>query len=201
MKKFLLLAMIATFATTFAQTNIYNFKAVNADGDTVSLSQYRGKVILVVNTATECGFTPQYAELEALYEGLKERGFEILDFPCNQFGGQAPGTIAEIQKFCTRYNVSFTQFDKVEVNGAKAHPLFTYLKKQRTFAGFDKDNKLTPTLEKMLLKTHPNFRKTSDIKWNFTKFLIDREGNVVQRFEPTAEIDKVAIAIQELLNK
>ena len=201
MKKFLFAIMIAFFAGAVAQNSIYDFKAVNANGETVSLSQYRGKVLLIVNTATECGFTPQYSELEALYEGLGGMGLEILDFPCNQFGGQAPGTIADIQKFCTRYNVTFTQFDKVDVNGAKAHPLFTYLKKQQGFKGFDKDNPMTPKMEAMLKKLHPDYKKTSDIKWNFTKFLVDQNGKVAARFEPTAEIDKIAMAIEELLKK
>ena len=201
MKKIFLAVMIAVFGVASAQNSIYDIKAVNADGQTVSLSQYRGKVLLIVNTATECGFTPQYGELEAIYEGLGGRGLEILDFPCNQFGGQAPGTIAEIRNFCTRYNVTFTQFDKVDVNGANAHPLFTYLKKQQGFKGFDKDNPMTPKMEAMLKKLHPDYKKTSDIKWNFTKFLVDQNGNVVARFEPTAEIDKIAMEIEKLLNK
>lgn len=201
MKKAFITIMIAVFGGAFAQTSVYDFKAVDADDHTVELSQYRGKVMLVVNTATECGFTPQYGELEAIYERFGGMGFEILDFPCNQFGGQAPGTIAEIQKFCTRYNVSFPQFDKVDVNGANAHPLFTFLKKKQTFKGFDKDNPMSEKMDKMLAKLHPDYRKTSDIKWNFTKFLIDRNGNVVARFEPTAEIDKIAMAVEELLKK
>lgn len=201
MKKIVLAIMIAVFGGTVAQNSIYDIKAVNADGQTVSLSQYRGKVLLIVNTATECGFTPQYGDLEAIYEGFGGMGFEILDFPCNQFGGQAPGTITEIRNFCTRYNVSFAQFDKVDVNGANAHPLFTFLKKKQTFKGFDKDNPMTPQMDKMLQKLHPDYKKTSDIKWNFTKFLVDQDGKVVARFEPTAEIDKIAMAIEALLKK
>ena len=201
MKKIFLAVMIAVFGVASAQNSIYDIKAVNADGQTVSLSQYRGKVLLIVNTATECGFTPQYGELEAIYEGLGGRGLEILDFPCNQFGGQAPGTIADIQKFCTRYNVTFTQFDKVDVNGANAHPLFTFLKKRQGFKGFDADNPMSKQMDQMLQKLHPDYKKTSDIKWNFTKFLVDQNGNVVARFEPTAEIDKIAMEIEKLLNK
>lgn len=199
MKKVFLAIMIAFFAGAYAQNSIYDFKVVNADGQTVSLSQYKGKVLLIVNTATQCGFTPQYGEMEALYEGLAYRGFEILDFPCNQFGEQAPGTIAEIRQFCTRYHISFPQFDKVEVNGANAHPLFVYLKKQCPFVGFDKNNPNTAALEKMLQKLHPDYRKTSDIKWNFTKFLVDKNGKVVKRFEPTTEMDAVAAEIEKLL--
>ena len=201
MKKILFAIMIAFFADAVAQNSIYDFQAVNANGETVSLSQYRGKVLLIVNSATQCGFTPQYAELEHIFEAYGGFGFEILDFPCNQFGGQAPGTITEIQNFCTRYNVTFTQFDKVNVNGAKAHPLFTFLKKQQGFKGFDKDNPMSPKMDAMLKKLHPDYKKTSDIKWNFTKFLVDQNGNVVARFEPTAEIDKIAMEIEKLLNK
>lgn len=201
MKKTIFAIMIAFFAGAVAQTSVYDFQAVNADGQTVSLSQYRGKVLLIVNSATECGFTPQYSELEYIFEAYGGQGFEILDFPCNQFGGQAPGTIDEIRNFCTRYNVTFTQFDKVEVNGKNAHPLFTYLKKQQGFKGFDKDNPMTPKMDKMLQKQHPDYKKTSDIKWNFTKFLVDQNGNVVARFEPTAEIDKIAMEIEKLLSK
>ena len=201
MKKVIFAIMLAFFAGAYAQNSIYDIKAVNADGETVSLSKYKGKVLLIVNTATQCGFTPQYAELESLYERFGGMGFEILDFPCNQFGEQAPGTIAEIRKFCQRYNVSFTQFDKVEVNGANAHPLFKFLKKQRPFEGFDKDNPMTPALEKMLQQSHPDYRKTADIKWNFTKFLVDKDGNVIKRFEPTAEMDMIATEIEGMLEQ
>lgn len=189
----------ATMMAAHAQKDIYGFTAKDANGETVSMEQYKGKVILIVNTATECGFTPQYTELEALYEKFADRGFVILDFPCNQFGEQAPGTIEEIQQFCTQFNVQFLQFDKIEVNGKNAHPLYTYLKKKQKFRGFDKDHKLSPLLDNMLSRQYPNYEKTPDIKWNFTKFLVDRNGKVVARFEPTASMERVAAAVEKLL--
>lgn len=155
---------------------IYDFTVKNVNGEEVSLSQYKGKVLLVVNTATGCGFTPQYAGLQDLYEKYKEQGLEILDFPCNQFGGQAPGTEEEIVDFCqSRYGVTFPQFAKIEVNGEKEAPLYTYLKKQK--GGF----------------------MSSNIKWNFTKFLVDREGNIIERFAPTTTPEKIEQSIQGVL--
>ena len=182
-----------------AQKNIYGFSAKDASGKTVSMEEYQGKVLLIVNTATECGFTPQYTELEALYEKYADQGFVVLDFPCNQFGEQAPGTIAEIQEFCTQYNVQFPQFDKIEVNGQNAHPLYTYLKKKQKFRGFDKGHPLSPLLDNMLTRQYPGYEKTPDIKWNFTKFLVDRNGKVIARFEPTADMAKVEAAIEKAL--
>ncbi|MBQ1619753.1 MAG: glutathione peroxidase [Oscillospiraceae bacterium] len=156
--------------------SIYDFTMKDAQGEQVDLSQYRGKVLLVVNTATGCGFTPQYEGLENLYKTYQARGFEILDFPCNQFGNQAPGTEQEIVSFCQlHYNVSFRQFAKIEVNGENESPLYTYLKSQKGGV------------------------LGSKIKWNFTKFLIDREGNVVERFAPTVTPEKIEASIKELL--
>jgi len=194
----LIICIIAISAT--AQTNsIYDISAKNAEGKTISLSEYKGKVLLIVNSATHCGFTPQYKELEAIYEKFHDKGFEILDFPCNQFGEQAPGDISEIQEFCTKFNISFQQFDKIEVNGENEHPLFAYLKSQKTFEGFGNDNKtMSNFMNNMLKKQHPDYMETSDIKWNFTKFLVDKEGNVIQRFEPTNDMKKVEKAIEEL---
>ena len=130
MRKFIATMMlIMAVAAVSAQDNIYSFKVKNDKGEEVSLEQYKGKLLLVVNTATRCGFTPQYKDLEEIYEKYNEQGFEILDFPCNQFGQQAPGTIAEIKEFCSaNYNVKFTQFDKIEVNGENEIPLYTWLK-------------------------------------------------------------------------
>lgn len=180
--------------------DFYDFEAVDAKGDTVSMDKYKGDVVLVVNTATECGFTPQYKDLEKLYKKDHEKGFEILDFPCNQFGGQAPGTIEEIGSFCTlKYGTTFPRFEKVDVNGANALPLFTWLKEQKGFQGFDPANKLTPVLEDMLGKADPNYAASPDIKWNFTKFLIDRDGNVVARFEPTTSMETVDAEVEKLL--
>lgn len=180
--------------------NIYDFTVEDVQGQEVSLSKYKGKVLLIVNTATECGFTPQLKDLEELYLKDKDKGLEILNFPCNQFGGQAPGSDAEIGNFCSlRYHVTFPQFHKVDVNGPDEIPLYKYLKEQKGFAGFDPANKLTPVLEDVLAKADPGYAQSPDIKWNFTKFLIDREGNVVKRFEPTADMEVVCAAVEELL--
>ncbi len=200
MKK-LTVCLFAIFCVLMASAqSIYDFKVKDDVGKEVSLADYKGKVLLIVNTATRCGFTPQYKELEALYEKYKGEGLEILDFPCNQFGQQAPGTEAEIHEFCTaNYDIKFPQFAKIEVNGENASPLFTYLKEQKGFEGFDADNQLTPRLEEMFDKMNPGWRETSDIKWNFTKFLIDRNGNVVARFEPTHDMKDVEEQIKKLL--
>lgn len=179
---------------------IYDFKVKKADGDEMSLSEYENKVILIINSATECGFTPQYDALQDLYEKYGQEGFIILDFPCNQFGNQAPGTIEEIASFCdTKFGITFPIFSKIDVNGEKASPLFEYLKSQKGFKGFDQDHKLTPVLEEMLGKENPDYKNQPDIKWNFTKFLVDRSGNVVERFEPTTDMYEVEEKIKELL--
>ena len=191
----LLLALVAP-----AKKNVYGFAVTDADGNSVSMKQYKGKVLLIVNTATRCGFTPQYEELEALYEKYRAQGFEILDFPCNQFGEQAPGTIAEIHQFCTaNFNIQFPQFDKVDVNGPDASPLFAFLKSQRGFAGFNLDHRLGRLLDDNFRKKDPAYDQNPDIKWNFTKFLVDRKGRVVQRFEPTATAADMEEAIRQLL--
>ena len=172
--------------------NIYDFNVENAAGAEVSLKDYAGQVILVINSATECGFTPQYDDLQDLFEKYGSEGFVILDFPCNQFGHQAPGSNEEIVSFCdSRYGITFPIFSKIEVNGDNENPLFTFLKSQKGFAGFNPEHPLTPMIESMLSRTVPDYLQSSDIKWNFTKFLIDREGNVVERFEPTADMDEV----------
>lgn len=180
---------------------IYDFTVEGQAGERVSLADYQGKVLLVVNTATECGFTPTYAQLEEMYRDLHERGLEILDFPCDQFGHQAPGTNEEIAAFCTsRFGVTFPQFAKIEVNGEGADPLFAYLQQQKGFEGFDEGHELTSILEDMLGKADPGYASKPAIKWNFTKFLVDRDGNVVRRFEPTASVpDVVAPAVEALL--
>ena len=179
---------------------IYDFKVENAAGEEVSLEEFAGKVILVINSATECGFTPQYDDLQDLFEKYENNGFVILDFPCNQFGHQAPGSNEEIVSFCdSRYGITFPIFSKIEVNGAHEAPLYTYLKSQKGFAGFNAEHPLTPMLESVLGRTVPDYWKSSDIKWNFTKFLVDREGNVVERFEPTADMAYVEDQIVKLL--
>jgi glutathione peroxidase len=180
--------------------SIYEFEAKSTKGENVSLKEYEGKVVLIVNTATGCGFTPQYEDLENLYKAYKDKGLVILDFPCNQFGHQAPGTDEEIVSFCSlNYGVTFPQFSKIEVNGEGALPLFKYLKEQKGFAGFYPDHKLTPVLDKKLSEENPDYKNQPDIKWNFTKFLIDRQGNVVERFEPTTDVSDIEEKVKDLL--
>ena len=182
------------------QKSIYDFEVMAMGGKSVSLADYKGKVLLIVNTASKCGFTPQYADLEAINKRFADKGLAILDFPCNQFGNQSPESDAETMQFCQlNYGTTFPQFKKLEVNGENEAPLYTWLKGQKGFAGFDKDHTLTPILEKMLAEADPDYASKADIKWNFTKFLVDREGNVVARFEPTASMESVASAIEGLL--
>lgn len=164
---------------------IYDFTVKAQNGSQVSLADYKGKVLLVVNTATGCGFTPQYEELQALYEEFRDRGLEILDFPCNQFGAQAPGEDEEIHTFCTtRYGIGFPQFAKVDVNGEEAIPLFRWLTENTSFGGFGM-SPMGVMLSGVVKKMDKDYKKNGKIKWNFTKFLIDREGNIAARFEPT----------------
>lgn len=204
MKNFLYTLMAAMLLMACSKPHsdspIYTFTVQDAQGQEVSLSDYEGKVLLIVNTASRCGFTPQYNDLEAMYKQLHEQGFEILDFPCNQFGEQAPETDEEYVAFCRlNYQTEFRQFHKIDVNGENELPLYTYLKEQQPFVGFDADHRLTPLLEKMFDENMPGWRETADIKWNFTKFLIDREGNVVARFEPTATAETMLPIVQKYL--
>ena len=181
-------------------STVYDYSIRNAYGKDVPLSTFKGKVMVIVNTATGCGFTPQYEPLEKMYEAYHDKGLEIIDIPCNQFGGQAPGTDEEIHEFCTlNYDTKFEQYKKSDVNGEGELPLYTFLKSQKGFAGFDKSNKLTPILEDMLGKADPDYAKKPDIKWNFTKFIIDRSGNVAARFEPTADMKDVEACAVSLL--
>ena len=182
------------------ESNVYDYYVIDSHNQQVPIKNFAGKVILIVNTATGCGFTPQYEPLEKMYKDLHDKGLEIIDVPCNQFGGQAPGSDEEIHQFCTlNYNTTFPQMKKSDVNGANELKLYTFLKSQKGFNGFDQDNKLTKVLEEMLSKADPDYAKKSDIKWNFTKFVIDRKGNVVARFEPTADMNKVRKCIEELI--
>ena len=170
---FCLMAMVSVLTMT-AQSSVYDFTVKDDGGKDVSLAEYKGKVLLIVNTATRCGFTPQYKDLEPLYQKYHGQGFEILDFPCNQFGQQAPGTIQEIHQFCTaNFDIHFPQFDKIDVNGEKAHPLYTWLKAQ---AG------------------------GGDIKWNFTKFLIGRDGKVIKRYESRDQVAAIEADMQMEVN-
>jgi glutathione peroxidase-family protein len=181
--------------------SVYDFTVKDDAGNDVSLSDYKGKVLLIVNTATRCGFTPQYKELEALYEKYSKDGLEILDFPCNQFGEQAPGTIQEIHSFCTaNFDIQFPQFDKIEVNGANEHPLYTFLKAQMGFGGFDTNDQQGKFMDDMLRKRDADFDKRSDIKWNFTKFLVSRDGRVLKRYEPTDKLSGIEADIQMEVN-
>ena len=200
LKKILLTFLVSLNYIIVMSQSIYDFKVLDRKGGEVSIADYKGKVLLIVNTATRCGFTPQYEELEMLYKNYKDDGFEILDFPCNQFGQQAPGTEEEIHSFCQlNYGTEFPQFKKIDVNGENAAPLFTFLKAQKPFEGFDLNHKIGALLDDMLSKADPNYKNNSDIKWNFTKFLVDKEGNVVARFEPTADMKDVENRVKELL--
>ena len=179
---------------------VYDFAVKDRKGGEVSLREYANEVILIVNTATKCGFTPQYEELEAIYEKYHAKGFTILDFPCNQFGQQAPGTDESIHEFCKlTYGTEFPRFKKIKVNGDDAEPLYKYLKEQKGFAGWDPNHKLTPILEEMLSKEDPDYKDKADIKWNFTQFLVNKLGLVVARFEPTESLENVSKKIEELL--
>lgn len=156
-------------------SSIYDYTVRDAEGNMIELSQYKGKVLLIVNTATGCGFTPQYQGLQEIYERYKDQGFEILDFPCNQFGHQAPGTNEEIHEFCqSRFGITFKQFDKIDVNGDNESPLYTYLKSQK------------------------GGMMGSKIKWNFTKFLVDKDGKVVDRFGSTTTPEKIEKTLKEM---
>ncbi len=178
---------------------IYDYKVTTGNGEELSLSEYKGKVILIVNTATGCGFTPQYKPIEDLYENYHDKGLEILDIPCNQFGGQAPGTDDEIHEFCTiHFNTTFQQMKKSDVNGENQLPLYKYLKEQQGFKGFG-EGKTAEFMKQHLSKIDPNYENNSDIKWNFTKFVIDKNGNVVARFEPTTDMSVVEQCIKNLL--
>ncbi len=188
-----LLNCIKSIQMEAIKMNIYDLNVKELD-------PYKGKVILVLNSATKCGFTPQYDALQDLYEAYESDGFVILDFPCNQFGNQAPGTNEEIVTFCdTTFGVTFPIFSKIEVNGDNAHPLFKFLVSEKGFAGFDPDHQLTPILEKMLSEADSDYKSKPSIKWNFTKFLIDKKGEVVERFEPTEDLEIVEDKIKNLL--
>jgi glutathione peroxidase len=158
-------------------STIYTFTAQALNGETISLDRYRGKVLLIVNTASECGFTPQYAGLQKLHEDYAARGLDVLGFPCNQFGKQEPGDAGQIGSFCEQnYGVTFQMFDKIDVNGANAHPLYRYLTSEA-----------------------PGILGLEGIKWNFTKFLVDRDGKVANRYAPTTKPDALTADIEKLL--
>ncbi|MBQ8513768.1 MAG: glutathione peroxidase [Clostridia bacterium] len=179
--------------------SIYDFKVTARDGSDVSLADYRGKVLLIVNTATGCGFTPHYTDLQEIYDEFADRGLEILDFPCNQFGEQAPGSDEEIHTFCTgRFGITFPQFAKIDVNGDNAIPLYKWLTENSTFDGFDK-NPMGLMMGQVLSKIDKDYKNNSTVKWDFTKFLIGRDGQILGRFEPTMSMKKVKAKIEEAL--
>ena len=176
----------------------YDYSVTKRDGSEFSLSSLKGKVVLVVNTATGCGFTPQYKGLEELYQKYHEKGLEILDFPCDQFGHQAPGEDDEIHEFCTmKYHTTFDQLKKIEVNGENEIPLYTYLKSQQGFKGFSGIK--GAVMKTVVAAIDPNYKNNPNIKWNFTKFLVDKEGNVIERFESTVEPKTIDDKIASLL--
>jgi glutathione peroxidase len=179
--------------------NVYDFSVTAQDGSSVKLDEYRGKALLIVNTATGCGFTPQYKDLERIYATYRDQGFEILDFPCNQFAGQAPESDEEIHEFCTlKFGTEFPQFKKLDVNGDTADPLFAALATEKPFAGFGRGLK-AKGLEKFAGLNNKKFGDKAYIMWNFTKFLVDREGNLVERFEPTVDMAEVEKAVAAAL--
>ena len=180
-------------------SSIYDYTVPTPAGEEISLKDYEGKVMLIVNTATGCGFTPHYKDLEEMYEQYHEKGLEIIDIPCNQFAGQTPGTDDEIHEFCTlKYHTQFPQMKKSDVNGENALPLYGYLKSQKGFEGFGK-GPAALAMGAMLKKIDKGYKNNPDIKWNFTKFIVDRQGNVIARFEPTAKMTEVAKCVESLI--
>ena len=175
--------------------DIYGFEVKAMNGTMVPLSDYKGKVMLVVNTATGCGFTPQYEDLQKIYDEFKDKGLEILDFPCNQFREQAPGSDEEIHTFCKgRFGITFPQFSKLDVIGENADPLFKYLSENTKFEGFGKGLKVK-LLSAAVKSIDKDYQNNSNVKWNFTKFLIGRDGNIIARFEPTVGMEEVKAAV------
>ena len=192
-------ALFFTACQSGKTTKVYDFTAVANDGSEVNFSDYKGKVLLVVNTASKCGFTPQYDGLEALYEKYKDQGLVIVGFPCDQFGHQEPGTAEEIEEFCRlNYGVTFPLMDKIEVNGDNAHPIYKWLYSEKPFAGFG-EGETAQRMGQMLARMDPDYLSNPDIKWNFTKFLVDRKGNVVDRFEPMVTPEELATYIEAQL--
>ena len=178
---------------------VYDFTVKDPQGNDVSLSEYRGRVLLIVNTATGCGFTPHYEPLEEMYREYRDRGFEILDFPCNQFAGQTPGSDEEIHEFCTlKFGTEFPRFRKIDVNGETADPLFAFLAGEKPFEGFGRGLK-SAALRKYADMNNKTFGDKAYIRWNFTKFLVDREGRVIARFEPTEDMKTVREAVAAAL--
>ena len=222
MKKLFFLAVVALMMTTgcnnqnkktaqVAETEpmveqtigIYDINVKDIDGSNVSLANYKGKVLLIVNVASKCGLTPQYEGLEALYRKYKDQGLEILAFPCNQFLGQEPGSNEEIQSFCSlNYNVTFPLFDKIDVNGENESPLYTYLKEQAPFKGYPEGAEDFATqLDQIHQKTGTGFDQGDAIRWNFGKFLVSKDGKTILRFEPMVLPSDLEADIQRMLEE
>ncbi len=200
MKKILsVLAAICAIACTNKMTTIYDFSAERNKGEEMNFSQYKSKVLLIVNTASKCGFTPQYDGLEALYQKYSDQGFVVIGFPCDQFGHQEPGSNEVIEEFCRlNYGVTFPLMAKSDVNGEYANEIFKWLYAEKPFAGFG-DSDTGKFMDGMLSRQNPDYASNPDIKWNFTKFLIDRKGRVVARFEPVVTPEQLESEIEALL--
>ena len=195
-------AQLAEPETVVEQASgIYDITVKDIDGSDVSLDNYKGKVLLIVNVASQCGLTPQYEGLEALYLKYKDQGLEILGFPCNQFLGQEPGTNEEIQSFCsTTYNVTFPLFDKIDVNGENESPLYTYLKEQAPFKGYPEGTEeFAAMLDQIHQQTGTGFEQGDAIRWNFGKFLVSKDGKTILRYEPMVTPDMLEEDLQEML--
>ena len=195
------LFMVSSFIAckTDNGNTVYQFTATSNSGETVQFSDYKGKVLLMVNTASKCGFTPQYDGLEALYQQFKDKGLVVIGFPCDQFGHQEPGTNEEIAEFCRlNHGVTFPLMTKVDVNGENAEPVFKWLYTEKPFAGFGEGD-TAAFMDRMLASRDPDYASNPDIKWNFTKFLIDRKGKVVARYEPTVTPEQLEEDIKNLL--
>lgn len=206
MKRLYLISLLASifcllsFKAAYSQSSIYDFKALSNEGEMVDFASYKGKVLVIVNTASKCGFTPQYDGLEELYQRYKDKGLVVIAFPCDQFGHQEPGSDEQIAEFCRmNHGVTFPLMSKIEVNGENAHPIFQWLKSQAGFAGFDLNHKLGKLMHKMLSSQDPDYAKNPDIKWNFTKFVISSDGTKVVRFEPTSEPEELSACIESML--
>ena len=192
-------ALLFAFSCTNQSNTIYQYKAMSNDGEEVSFAGFKGKVLLVVNTASKCGFTPQYDGLEALYKKYKDKGFAVIGFPCDQFGHQEPGSDEEIVEFCRlNYGVTFPLMAKSDVNGENANEVFKWLYSEKPFAGWG-DSETGQFMDGMLSRNDPDYASNPDIKWNFTKFLIDRKGRVVARFEPVVTPTELEAEIEALL--
>ena len=209
MKQFKFLTLFVAIVCCLLSTNaknkmekIYDLKALTSKGQELNFSQFKGKVLLIVNTASKCGFTPQFEGLEVLNKKYKDKGLVVIGFPCNQFAGQDPGTDSEISEFCQlNYGVSFLMMKKSDVNGPQANTIFKFLKSKAGFAGFDPAHPLSKLLDEMLSKNDPDYASKPDIKWNFTKFLVSKDGNKIIRFEPTATPTDMEASIEKLLRE